>query len=104
MARMPSSGNDVNHAISRCGATNRPSLELVAETADFYGLDDVRAAEIIEEVSTAVDRWRYEARRARISRADIEIMAGAFSAHAEHRTKVYTLSAGVGADAETASE
>lgn len=86
------------HVLNIDDADSRPSLELVARTADFYGLDDVRASEIIEEVSTAIDGWRDEARRARISRADIEIMAGALSAHTEYRTQVQIVSAGVEAE------
>lgn len=82
------------HVLNIDDSDNRPSLSLVADTADFYGLDDVRAREIIEEVTTALDGWRDEARRAGISRADIEIMAGAFAAHAEHRSQVQVLSAG----------
>ena len=75
------------HVLNIDDTDNRPSLRLVAETAGFYGLDDVRASEILEEVLTALDGWRNEARGAGISRADIEIMAGAFLSHSEYRTK-----------------
>ena len=37
------------------------------------------------EVASAVDNWQHTAREAGMAAADIVLMAGAFSAHFEHR-------------------
>lgn len=53
----------------------------------LYGLGDSHARQAVEEVAAAVDGWQDAARRVGISRADIDLTAGAFSAHAELRTQ-----------------
>ena len=63
------------------------NLETVLGTAAFYGLGDDPARQAVEEVAAAVDGWQDVARRAGISGADIDLTAGAFSAHAELRTQ-----------------
>lgn len=73
------------HVLNLDDMDNRPSLKTVLSTAAFYGLADARAREVVQEVQDAVDDWRDVARRTRISGADIELTAGAFSAHAEFR-------------------
>jgi len=73
------------HVLNLDDADNRPSLQTVLDTAPFYALAPNRARQIVEEVAKAVDAWQGTARRARIANADIELMAGAFSAHAEFR-------------------
>ncbi|WP_205957727.1 type II toxin-antitoxin system HipA family toxin [Pseudoxanthomonas winnipegensis] len=73
------------HVLNLDDVDNRPSLETVLSTAVFYGLADTKARRIVEEVLAAVDGWRDAARRAHIRGADIELTAGAFSAHAELR-------------------
>jgi serine/threonine-protein kinase HipA len=77
--------NKAEHVLNIDDSDNRPSLKLVHYTAIFYGLDEPRAAEIIEEVCVAVDGWRDAATKAKLARADIELTEGAFSAHAAHR-------------------
>lgn len=72
-----------DHVLNIDDSDNRPGLETVLETAAFYDVSDVAAHAIVDEVVTVVSGWRESARRAHISRADIELMAGAFSAHAE---------------------
>lgn len=74
------------HVLSLDDADNRPSLETVIGTAVFYGLGDDQARQVVEEVVAAVDGWQDVARRAGIAGADINLTAGAFSAHAEFRT------------------
>jgi serine/threonine-protein kinase HipA len=69
------------HVLNIDDVDNRPSLESVLSTAGFYGLDDVQARQIVDEVVVAVDRWPDAARRMRISGADIDLTAGAFSAN-----------------------
>ncbi len=65
---------------------HRASLALVKTTAAFYEVSDARADTIIEEVAAVLDTWRDVAMRYRISQADIDLTASAFSAHAEFRT------------------
>ena len=74
------------HVLNIDDADNRPSLETVLATAPFYGLDEASGRQVVEEVASAVDGWRDAARQAGISRADVELSAGAFSAHAGYRS------------------
>lgn len=69
------------HVLNIDDVDNRPSLETVLSTAAFYGLDDVQARQIVDEVVMVVDHWQDAARRMRISGADIDLSAGAFSAN-----------------------
>ncbi|VGO08029.1 HIPA PROTEIN [plant metagenome] len=69
------------HVLNIDDVDNRPSLETVLSTAAFYGLDDVQARKIVAEVVMVVDHWQDAARRIRISGADIDLTAGAFSAN-----------------------
>ena len=73
------------HVLDLDDADNRPSLETVLSTAAFYGLGDDQARQVVEEVAAAVDGWQDTARRAGIAGADINLTAGAFSAHVEFR-------------------
>lgn len=69
------------HVLNIDDVDNRPSLETVLSTAAFYGLDDAQARKIVAEVVMVVDHWQDAARRMRISGADIDLTASAFSAH-----------------------
>jgi len=73
------------HVLNIDDMDNRPDLETVLNTAVFYGLDDSKARQVVQEVVTAVGGWREMAKNLRIARADIELMAGAFSAHEQFR-------------------
>lgn len=73
------------HVLNIDDVDNRPSLEMVLGTAAFYGLGDGLARKVVEEVAAAVDGWQDAARKAGIARADIDLTAGAFSAHAQFR-------------------
>lgn len=72
------------HVINIDDADNRPSLATAAATAEFYGLDGKRAADIIDKIVAVVGTWREVARKAGIANADIELTAAAFSAHTEY--------------------
>lgn len=74
------------HVLNIDDADNRPSLQTVLTTAAFYGLTEERGKQIVEEVASAVDGWENLARQAGIARGDVELTAGAFSAHAEYRS------------------
>ena len=73
------------HVLNIDDADNRPSLQTVLSTAPLYGLTADRATQVVEEVASAVDSWRNAARKTGIAAADVELTAGAFSAHAEYR-------------------
>jgi serine/threonine-protein kinase HipA len=73
------------HVLNIDDSDSRPSLETVLATAAFYGMSPARARCIVEAVAAAVDDWQDAARRAGIARGDIELMAGAFSAHSGYR-------------------
>ncbi len=74
------------HVLNIDDADNRPSLQTVLATAAFYGLNEERGKQIVEEVASAVDGWENLARQAGIARGDVELTVGAFSAHAEYRS------------------
>ena len=73
------------HVLNIDDSDSRPSLETVLTTAAFYGLSPDRARQVVEEVASAVDSWRDAARKAGIAGGDVELSAGAFSAHSEYR-------------------
>jgi serine/threonine-protein kinase HipA len=74
------------HVLNIDDADNRPSLQTVLATAAFYGLNEERGKQIVEEVASAVDGWENLARQAGIARGDVGLTVGAFSAHAEYRS------------------
>lgn len=74
------------HVLNLDDGDNRPSLETVLNTAEFYGLTHDSATKILEEVASAVDQWESIARKEHIAAADIDLTAGAFSAHTEFRS------------------
>jgi serine/threonine-protein kinase HipA len=71
------------HVLNLDDVDNRPSLTTVLNTASFYRLNEATAMAIIDKVVAAVSRWQTVARQAGISRAEIELMASAFGAHAD---------------------
>lgn len=73
------------HVLNLDDADNRPSLETVLNTAQFYGLFEDQACQVVEEMACAVDGWRDSARKAGIPAGDVELTASAFSAHSEYR-------------------
>jgi serine/threonine-protein kinase HipA len=74
------------HVLNLDDGDNRPSLEAVLNTAEFYGLTHDSAGKILEEVASAVDQWESIARKEHIAAADIDLTSGAFSAHTEFRS------------------
>jgi len=79
------SADKAEHVLSLDDVDNRPELETVLSTAEFYGLSDSQASQVVKEVVEAVNSWREMARKEGIARADIEWMAGAFAAHERFR-------------------
>ncbi len=76
-----------DHVLNIDDVDNRPSLGTVFNTAVFYGLDDERARQIVDEIVAVVDNWHEVARQTRIVSADIDLTAGAFWAHENFRNK-----------------
>lgn len=74
------------HVLNLDDGDNRPSLETVLNTAEFYGLTHDSARKIVEEVVSAVGQWESIARKEHIAAADIDLTSGAFSAHTEFRS------------------
>ena len=60
----------------------RAALEPALETARYYGLAPSEAREIVAEVAASVRRWREEAERFGVGRAEMDRVASAFE-HAE---------------------
>ncbi len=73
------------HVLNLDDLDNRPSLKTVLTTAEFYGIAPERAKQVVEEVACALDGWQDAARKAGIARGDVQLTAGAFSAHSEYR-------------------
>lgn len=67
------------HVLDLDHGDNRPSLDTVLSTAEWYGLDAVEAEQIVETVSRVVGRWRDMAREMRLSEAELAYMEGAFA-------------------------
>lgn len=58
---------------------NSKDMNLVLQTAPYYGLTDAEAKEIVDRLQTVVhNRWRSIAEKYKISRAEQEEMQGAF--------------------------
>ena len=72
------------HVLNIDDTDNRPSLDTVLSTAEFYGLMPDRAKRVVNEIANIVGSWQDAARRAGIAAGDVEITATAFSAHSVH--------------------
>jgi serine/threonine-protein kinase HipA len=66
------------HVLNLDEIDNRPSLEGVIATAEYYQLSQKRAAALCSEILQSTRQWRQVALERGISRADIEITASAF--------------------------
>jgi serine/threonine-protein kinase HipA len=68
------------HHLAIDAGDSAPDVDLALSTAEFYGLSDGQGREILERVKKAVSRWQTVAALNHLSRAEIELMAQAFSA------------------------
>ena len=68
------------HVLTIDGLSADPDIELALATCGFYGLDDGRANEIVDNTRAIVSTWKERARKMRIAAGDIELTASAFSA------------------------
>ena len=68
------------HVLNLDESDNRPSLATVIDTSEWYSLTKDRGAKIVGEITKETHHWRELAAHAKIARADIELMAVAFTA------------------------
>ena len=68
------------HVLALDDSDHRPDFDTVLSTASLYGLDSEAANKIVREVRQVVMTWQSLATKHGIARADIELLAGAFSA------------------------
>lgn len=57
-----------------------PDIELAVATAGFYGINDGRANEIVDNTRAIVSTWKNRARKMRMAAGDIALTGSAFSA------------------------
>jgi serine/threonine-protein kinase HipA len=66
------------HVLNLDEIDNRPSLESVIATAEYYQLSQQRAATLCSEILQSTRQWREVALERGIAKADIEVTASAF--------------------------
>lgn len=67
-----------DHVLNLDDSDNRPNMDTVRSTAEWYGLTSQRADEIVDNILETVAQWREVAAKIGISNADIELMAPPF--------------------------
>lgn len=67
-----------DHVLNLDDSDNRPNMDTVRLTAEWYGLSVQRADEIVNNILATVAQWRDVAAKVGISNADIELMAPSF--------------------------
>lgn len=75
------------HVLNIDDRDNRPRMETVVETAEFYGLNVVQANEIVGEVLAVVEDWRAVAKLSRLSEAEIWQMESAFDLNLQQEAR-----------------
>ena len=68
------------HVLTIDGLSADPDIELAVATRGFYGLNDARANEIVDNTRAIVSTWKERARKLAIAAGDIELTGSAFSA------------------------
>jgi len=67
-----------HHQLAIDASDPSPDVELALSTAEFYGLKDAQAGEILRRVGEAVGGWRVVATTHHLPRAETEQLARAF--------------------------
>ncbi len=67
------------HVLNLDETDNRPSLQAVVNTAEWYVPSRSHGAAIVTQMARQVSRWREQARGLGLARADIDLMASAFA-------------------------
>ncbi len=68
------------HVLTIDGLVADPDIELAVATADFYGIGDGRANEIVDKTRAIVSSWKARARKLGIAAGGVEFSGSAFSA------------------------
>ena len=68
------------HVLTIDGLVADPDIERAVASADFYGINDGRANEIVDNTRAIVSTWKERARKLGIATGDIELTGSAFSA------------------------
>jgi serine/threonine-protein kinase HipA len=68
------------HVLNIDAIDNRPDLNTLLSTAEFYGLTPAQAKQTLDNVLTVTGTWRETARQVGLAKADIELTASAFAA------------------------
>jgi serine/threonine-protein kinase HipA len=68
------------HALAIAPNDPRPSIGTLLGAATHYRLSSTEASRVVDEVTGAVRTWKTRAAQLKIPRAEIQMMAGAFSA------------------------
>lgn len=68
------------HVLNIDAIDNRPNLNTLLSTAEFYGLTPAQAKQSLDDVLTVTGTWRETARQVGLAKADIELTASAFTA------------------------
>ena len=66
------------HVLNIDESDNRPDLDTVLQTAQWYGLPQAKAEQIVEKVVHTVRKWPEAARRSGIPGAEMELMSSVF--------------------------
>ncbi len=74
-----------DHVLNIDDTDNRPDLQTVLATGNFYGLDPATSKAIVHEVVDVVGQWRDVAIRLKLARGDILLMEGAFQACTQYK-------------------
>ncbi len=69
-----------DHVLNTDETDNRPSLETVVDTGEWYVGSKDRAVDIVDEVVSVTRLWRERAEELNIARIDVETTAAAFEA------------------------
>lgn len=75
-----SSIDRAEHILNIDESDNRPSVETVIATAEWYGLSKARGAALADEILQLTRTGRAAATKVGIAKADIEITSSAFAA------------------------
>lgn len=66
------------HVLNIDDRDNRPNINTILSTADFYALKTAQAESIVGDVLKAVGRWRHVAQKVGLRKGEIELMESAF--------------------------
>ncbi len=66
------------HVLNIDDSDNRPNINTVLSTSDYYGLKSVQAEQIVEKILEVVGKWKLVAQKVGLRKGEIELMESAF--------------------------